>query len=298
VLITGESGVGKELIAEAIRDMSPRCSGPFVTINIAAVPETLVESELFGHVKGAFTGASTERSGRFEAADGGTLFIDEVGELALPLQAKLLRVLENQKISPVGGNEDRQTDVRLVAATSRELEQMVWRGEFREELYYRLNVVNIRVPPLRERRGDILLLVRHFVEAICTEYAREQPDIDPRLLRFLEQHDWPGNVRQLRNCVESMVVLSQSNTLTLEDLPCTAMRMVKANGNPPTLPQSKTLAELERIAVIQRLDQCHGNRTRAARSLGVSLRTLQRKLRKWGVRGYSQNGRDEGVICG
>lgn len=214
VLVTGESGTGKELIAEAIHAGSPRASGPFVTINMAAVPEALVESELFGHVKGAFTDAGTDRVGRFEAARGGTIFVDEIGDLKPASQAKLLRVLENRRITPVGSNNEREVDVRVIAATNRPLEGMVADGDFREDLYYRLNVVRIPLPPLRERDGDVTLLVRHFLHQFCKACGRAPLEMDPALLAFLDSHPWPGNVRQLRNCVESMVVLANSDRLT------------------------------------------------------------------------------------
>ncbi len=186
VLVTGESGTGKELIAKAIHAASSRSSGPFVTINMAAVPETLVESELFGHVKGSFTGAGADRVGRFKAADGGTIFVDEIGDLKTPSQAKLLRVLENRIVTPVGGNDDRKVDVRVVAATNRPLEQMVAADEFREDLYYRLNVVRISLPPLRERHGDVPLLVKHFVDYFCETYRRKPLKVDEELMAFLE----------------------------------------------------------------------------------------------------------------
>jgi transcriptional regulator with PAS, ATPase and Fis domain len=281
VLITGESGTGKELIAEAIRNTSRRRNGPFVTINMAAVPDTLVESELFGHVKGSFTGAASERTGRIEAADRGTLFIDEIGDLALPSQAKLLRVLEDYKVSPVGGNEDTSVDVRLVAATSRNLERMVCEGSFREDLYYRLNVVNIHIPPLRQRRGDVLILAKHFLQELCAAHNKPETTMDDELMRFLTEHDWPGNVRQLRNCIESMVVLARANTLTKADLPPTAWSNIGAARGKPVLPRDRTLADIEKLAVMQRLDQHDGNRTHTAASLGISLRTLQRKLKAW-----------------
>src|SRR5437773_2118020 len=208
VLVTGESGTGKELVAEALHHNSPRRHGPFMTVNMAAVPEHLVESELFGHVKGAFTGALAARTGRFEAAHGGTLFIDEIGDFALASQAKLLRVLENHVVTPVGSNDDKQVDVRAIAATSRRLEDMVKNGGFREDLYYRLNVVTIHLPALRERREDIPLLAAHFLKIFCGNHGKPEPEMDPALMDFLENFSWPGNVRQLRNVIENMVVLA------------------------------------------------------------------------------------------
>ena len=278
-LVTGESGTGKELIAEAIHAGSPRRSAPFVTINMAAVPDSLVESELFGHVKGAFTGAGSDRVGRFEAARGGTIFVDEIGDLRPPSQAKLLRVLENRCITPVGSNDEREVDVRVVAATNRPLEEMVADGDFREDLYYRLNVVRIALPPLRKREGDVSLLVRYFLHHFCQACGRTPLEVDAELLAFLESHSWPGNVRELRNCVESMVVLANSNKLTLHDLPPSTRKRARAHFARFEVPDDITLAEIEKATISQTLERCGGNRTRAARKLDISVRTLQRKLK-------------------
>jgi DNA-binding NtrC family response regulator len=282
VLITGESGTGKELIAEALHQNSPRKNGPFVTINMAAVPEHLAESELFGHVKGAFTGAMAARMGRFEAADGGTLFIDEIGDFALPSQAKLLRVLENHVVTPIGSNDDKQVDVRAVAATSRCIEDMVRKHEFREDLYYRLNVVTIHLPPLRERPEDIPLLVAYFLKSLSEAHNKADLEVDPNLMQYLESYAWPGNVRQLRNTVESMVVMASNHRLTLENLPATLEADPLMDHNRLTV-STTSLVELQRAAVEKALADCHGHRTRAAESLGISVRTLQRKLKAWGM---------------
>ena len=281
VLITGESGTGKELIASAIHRNSPRRQGPFVTVNMAAVPENLVESELFGHVAGAFTGATEPRIGRFETAHQGTIFIDEIGDFKLESQAKLLRVLENRTVTPIGSNDDRAVDVRVVAATSRDLEWMVETETFREDLYYRLNVVNLHLPPLRDRRDDIRVLVSYLTRQICRELNRPIPRLDRQLQKFLEAHDWPGNVRQLRNALESMVVLASSDVLTLEDLPAT-VRQGTRSARSVVIPPNTRLHDLERQAVQQTLAHKKGNRTHAARALGISVRTLQRKLKLWG----------------
>lgn len=291
VLITGESGTGKELIAEAIHRNSPRAAEPFVTVNMAAVPEHLVESELFGHTKGSFTGATESRRGRFEAAHHGTLFIDEIGDFKLESQARLLRVLENHTITPIGGNQDRHVDVRVVAATSHRLEKLVHEGRFREDLYYRLNVINLKLPPLRERSEDIALLVDSFMNQICQQIQRERPELSAELQQYLANHTWPGNVRQLRNCLESMVVLSKSGHLTMNDLP-DMLRNGEAVQAGIVIPEGIRLEELERTAIQQTLSRNHGNRTHSAKSLGMSVRTLQRKLKAWGIREQtlSQNG--------
>lgn len=281
VLITGESGTGKELIAEAIHVNSPRRDGPFIVINMAAVPENLLESELFGHIAGAFTGSTGTRIGKFEAADGGTLFIDEIGDLALECQAKLLRVLENHCVTPVGSNEDRSPSVRVIAATNRNLEKMIQRGEFREELYYRFNVVAIHLPPLRERPEDIEHLVEHFLGELSATYHRPRPELDRKLIDFLRSYDWPGNIRQLRNCVESMFVLADSPTLTTNDLPPMLSRNTRYDRVHIDIPRGLTLEDVERAVVLQTLDRYRGNRTRAAKALGISVRTLQRRLKSW-----------------
>jgi transcriptional regulator with PAS, ATPase and Fis domain len=281
VLITGESGTGKELISEAIHANSPRCNGPLVVVNMAAVPDNLIESELFGHVAGAFTGSAGGRMGRFEAAYGGTLVIDEIGDLALNCQAKLLRVLENHCVTPVGSNEDRSLDVRVIAATNRNLAKMVQDGDFREELYYRLNVVSIHLPPLRERPEDVEPLISSILDELAVTYNRPRPIPDLELMAFLQSYHWPGNIRQLRNCVESMFVLADSLTLTVEDLPemvALPRHQVAASCK---IPEGVTLEAVERMAILQAIERWGGNRTRAAKSLGISVRTLQRRLKGW-----------------
>jgi DNA-binding NtrC family response regulator len=249
---------------------------------MAAVPEHLVESELFGHVKGAFTGAMAARMGRFEAAHGGTLFIDEIGDFALSSQAKLLRVLENHVVTPIGSNDDREVDVRAVAATSRNIENMVREHLFREDLYYRLNVVTIRLPPLRERPEDIPLLVAHFLKTFTEAHNKPGLEMDAALMQYLQSFAWPGNVRQLRNTMESMVVLASGPRLTLDCLPATLAVDPLLDDGRVTI-STTSLVDLQRAAVEKALADCNGHRTRAAESLGISVRTLQRKLKAWGL---------------
>src|SRR5687768_13151057 len=231
VLILGESGTGKELVAQALHHNSQRKKGPFVAVNVAAVPSTLVESELFGHVRGAFTGATDRRIGRFEQADGGTLFIDEIGDFDLTLQPKLLRVLETLTLTPVGGHEDRKVDVRVVAATSRDLQSMVREGKFREDLYYRLNVVTIKLPSLRERPDDIPILVDHFLKDISASRHTAARRVSPEVMRRFQSFRWPGNVRELRHTLESMMVLAEGEVLTENDLPDEIRNGVPATGS-------------------------------------------------------------------
>ncbi len=279
VLILGENGTGKELVAQTLHHNSLRKKGPFVAVNVAAVPSTLVESELFGHVKGAFTGATDRRIGRFEQADGGTLFIDEIGDFDLSLQPKLLRVLETLTLTPVGGHEDRKVNVRVIAATSRDLRKMVDEGKFREDLYYRLNVVTIKLPALRERPDDIPILVEHFLKDITASKHTAPHRVSPEVMRRFEAFRWPGNVRELRNTLESMMVLADGEVLTENDLP----EKILAGSMEPSvnkeIPTGLTMEALERLAIEQALTQCGGNRTHAATRLNISVRTLQRKLR-------------------
>ncbi len=281
VLILGESGTGKELVAQALHHNSNRKKGPFVAVNCAAVPATLVESELFGHVRGAFTGATDRRVGRFEQADGGTLFIDEIGDFELGLQAKLLRVLETFTVTPVGGHEDRKVEVRVLAATSRDLKKMVADGTFREDLYYRLNVVAITLPPLRQRPDDLPILVEHFLKEISENKHTAPKRISPEVMRRLAQYRWPGNVRELRNALESMMVLADGEMLTENDLPDRILSGAAETSAPQDLPTGLTMEELEKLAIAKALDQSGGNRTHAAERLGISVRTLQRKLRQY-----------------
>ncbi|MEM9457787.1 MAG: sigma-54 dependent transcriptional regulator [Myxococcota bacterium] len=285
VLITGESGTGKELVARSVHEHSRRREGPFVALNCAALPAGLVESELFGHARGAFTGAQRDRVGLFAQARGGTLFLDEIGELPLEVQPKLLRALQERRIRPVGGREETELDVRLVTATNRDLPAEVDAQRFREDLLYRIDVVRIELPPLRLRGRDVLLLAQAFVERYAAQFEREVRSLEPTTAKLLLGYDWPGNVRELENCMERAVALTRSSRLEPADLPAKVREqqrqpVVAAADDPEDLP---TLDELERRYVGRVLKLCGGNKSRAARILGVERRTLYRKLDKYGI---------------
>ncbi len=275
VLVGGETGTGKELLARALHYGSPRAGDPFVEVNCAAIPANLLESELFGHERGAFTGAVAAKPGLFEIAHGGTLFLDEIGTLPIELQPKLLRALETRSIRRVGGQQGRQVDVRVVAATHVDLGQAVRHGEFREDLYYRLNVVNLVLPPLREREGDVELLAQTFVERIATGYGLPVPALDAEARGALRGHRWPGNVRELRNVLERAVVLSPPGTLRLGPLDETR---AARSGPPGVLPFPAPLADVVRTAAQAMLELTGGNKSEAARRLGISRPRLQRLL--------------------
>ena len=282
VLITGETGTGKELIAKALHNLSPRKNGPFIAVHAAALPSTLLESELFGHEKGAFTGAIERRIGRFELADGGTLFLDEVGELEPLMQVKLLRVLEERAFERVGGAKTLQVDVRLVAATNRNLKKLVNEGKFRDDLFYRLSVVAVDLPPLRERREDIPLLVKTFLDEFSRENGKQVREVTPEALNVLLAYDWPGNVRELRNAIEQMVVLARAERLTVRDVP----PQVRGGADLTKISVVRTgmtVEEAERQLIVQALKETDGNRTQAARKIGISRRTLHRKLKQYGL---------------
>jgi len=344
VLILGESGTGKELVAEAIHHHSPRRAGPFNAVNCAAMPATLVESELFGHEKGSFTGATERRTGRFEAADGGTLFIDEIGDFDVSLQVKLLRVMEARTISPVGSTQEIKVDTRVLAATSRDIKDMIAKGQFREDLYYRLNVITIELPPLRQRLEDIPLLVKRFMDRVNTQNGSRVTTIQPDVIDALQHYHWPGNVRELLNVIERMIVLSDSDTLHVEDLPLYIRKSgvvqvaapvvahavahgggsngvygVAASASPAAVGAAgarpgggigidhvaleqflagKTLEELKDLAIAAALRRYHNHRTRAAQALGISVRTLQRKLGPNGSDGTGEEGGDSLVNPG
>ncbi len=284
VLILGESGTGKELVARAIHDNSPRKPEHFVPVNCAALSEGLIESELFGHVKGAFTGAVAHKEGRIVYADGGTLFLDEVGDMPLATQAKLLRVLETREVQPVGGNETQKVDIRLLAATNRDLKQMVKEGKFREDLMYRLAVVTIELPPLRERKSDIPLLIDHYVGELARHHQRSVRGITPEARNALLRYDWPGNVRELRNALENMVLLARGEVLGLEDIPETVRGTpagAQAGGGYELT--GRSMEEVERDLIAANLALHEGNREKTAKVLGIGERTLYRKLKQYGL---------------
>ncbi|WP_236603977.1 sigma-54-dependent transcriptional regulator [Sandaracinus amylolyticus] len=283
VLIHGESGTGKELIAAAIHENSKRKSGPFVRLNCAALAESLLESELFGHEKGAFTGAMARRKGRFEQADGGTLFLDEISEVPKPLQVKLLRFLQERELERVGGNETIRVDVRVVAATNRDLKQCVQDGTFREDLYYRLDVVRVDVPPLRARRSDIPILAHHFLHRFAKENERELEGFSDEAMKALLAHAWPGNVRELENAVERAVVLAPGKRIEREHLPMPTP--AAEAGSVGAFVPGMTLAEIERVAILQTLEACEGSTGKAAEMLGISRRKIQYRLKEWGMGG-------------
>jgi DNA-binding NtrC family response regulator len=276
VLLTGETGTGKELVARAVHYNGPRREAPFVDVNCAAIPEQLLESELFGHEKGAFTDARAAKPGLFELANGGTLFLDEVGHLALPLQGKLLRALEERAVRRVGGTRMIPIDVRVIAATHVDLAAAVRRGEFREDLYYRLNVVPIELPPLRARREDVVPLARHFLGRFAAEYGLPTPTLSPGAARALEARPWPGNVRELRNLMERTILLAGTDTLEADDFEGDAPRPARAAD--VELPFPATLREITHAAALRTLERCGGNKSEAARRLGVSRPRLQRLL--------------------
>lgn len=278
VLITGESGTGKELVARSIHRLSQRSQNNFVPMNCAAIPEALLESELFGHEKGAFTGANDAKKGFFQAAERGTLFIDEIGELAIGLQSKLLRAIENRRITRVGSTEETPVDVRLVAATNRDLSERVAAGHFREDLFYRLKVVELKLPPLRERREDIPLLVRHFITEISADTGRPVTDIDAAALDMMMNYSWPGNVRELRNTLEGIIVLSMKRLIEPGDLPAHISDHTESQA---IIQPGMTMAEIEKEAIRRTLQHTGGNRTHAADILGISVRTLQRKIKEY-----------------
>jgi DNA-binding NtrC family response regulator len=277
VLITGESGVGKELIADAIHELSPRKGQPLVKVNCAALSASLLESELFGHEKGAFTGAVSRRRGRFELANGGTLFLDEIGEIDQNIQIKLLRVLQERQFERVGGEETVETDVRIIAATNKDLKAEIEKGNFREDLFFRLNVVNISVPPLRDRKDDIPVLATAFLHEIAAENGKNVEGIHEKAYSRLYAYDWPGNIRELRNCIESAVVMCNKTLITIEDLPPT-LQSASDTEDSVRIPLNITLDEAEKLIIRAVVSSHKGNKSKAAEVLGIGRKTLLRKL--------------------
>ncbi len=284
VLITGESGTGKELVANALHHASPRRDERFLAINCGAIPQDILESELFGHERGSFTGAVSRKIGKFELAHRGTLFLDEISELYPELQVKLLRVLEERRIMRVGGSESIEVDFRLIAATNRDLEEEVARGRFREDLYYRLKVVTLRIPPLRERREDIPLLAEHFLARFCAEHGRPPKRLTAAAAGALAQARWPGNVRELKNAIESLVIFHAGESIELDDLPAELRRRDELGppaGRIQTPGIVRSMEDIERQAILETLELHGGHRARTAEALGIGLRTLQRKLKEY-----------------
>ena len=282
VLINGESGTGKELVASALHHKSLRSSGPFVKVNCAALAETLLESELFGHERGAFTGADRRREGRFVQAHGGTLFLDEIGETSPAMQAKLLRVLQEHELQRVGGQETIRVDVRIIVATNRDLEEEVAAGRFREDLYYRLNVVELEVPPLRDRHGDIPLLATYFLRRFADKNNRAVSGITPECMDILNRYPWPGNVRELEHCIERGVILMRGDYLDVNALPLAVQRWAGAN-EPRETGEPSTLKEAEKALILKTLEETGGNRSEAARRLQITRKTLLNKLKSYGI---------------
>ncbi len=302
VLITGESGTGKEMLARFIHNISPRARAPFIACNIAALPESLIESELFGHEKGAFTGANTRRQGRFELADTGTLFLDEIGELTPAMQVKLLRVLQERQFERLGGKQEITVDIRIIAATNRDLEQMVEANQFRADLYYRLNIVNLELPPLRERPDDIPILATHFAAKAAAKHGKQTPTFTPALVNRLLAYRWPGNIRELENVIERAVVISQSPVLDEDGLPDKVLNQANTVQNTPTqsaVPQLEldngmlppdlsfetALQNFKRQLVRQALRECNSSRSEAAHRLKISRQYLHRLINELNVEG-------------
>lgn len=275
VLITGESGTGKELVARAIHYRGARAAAPFVPVNCGGIPQELLESELFGHMKGSFTGASDTRAGFFQTAEGGTIFLDEVSETTHSMQVKLLRVLQDKEVCMVGSTRPRTVDVRVIAATNKNLDGLVEKGVFRDDLFYRLNVITIAIPPLRDRGEDVLLLTRHFKKKFAREYGRSEPEISERALAVLRHYPWPGNVRELENIIQRMIVMADGDTLDVPDLP--SMMRFSALREPAL---NRPLEEVEAEYIRNVLQSVGGNKTRASEILGIDRKTLREKLKK------------------
>ena len=286
VLIFGENGTGKELVARAIHAGSTRAEGRFVEVNCAAIPDELIESELFGHKKGSFTGASEDKEGKFKAADGGTLFLDEIGDMSLKTQAKVLRALEEHKIEPVGSNQTVSVDARVIVATNKNLEEEIAQGRFRKDLYFRVNVIPILVPPLRERLDDVPILANHFVRELAVRFGRKPKRIEPAALELLKNHDWPGNVRELRNAIERLMIMVPGDMIRADDLVATASPGAKGEPAPEgfefsSLKEAREYAE--RRVILAKLEQCDFNVAEAAKVLKIERSHLYRKLKAYGI---------------
>ena len=300
VLIRGESGTGKELIARAIHNQSPRVTEMFQAVNCAAINENLLESELFGHEKGSFTGAHAEKKGLFEVADRGTLFLDEIGELDIGMQAKLLRALQEREIRRVGGNRTIKVDVRVVAATNRDLRAMVGDGRFRDDLYYRINVLSVDVPPLRERRDDIPVLIDYFLKKHTRNTSRLVRGLTPETRRLMMNYSWPGNVRQLESAIERAILLCEGDLITVEDLPLEVRQESRpqAEGAFKLPPEGIAFEDVERSLIMQAMEQTDYNITKSAKLLGLTFRTLQYRLEKFGIKRPDSKGKDEDADSG
>lgn len=292
VLLLGESGTGKELIARAIHNLSKRKDGPYIKVNCAALPENLLESELFGYEKGAFTGALSRKPGRFERAENGTIFLDEIGEIPLSIQAKMLRVLQEKEFERVGGIEVLKADVRVIAATNRNLEQMVRDGTFREDLYYRLNVIPIYIPPLRERADDIPALVRFFIDKHCNKLGLPKIKIEKTAMQKLKEYSWPGNIRELENVIERLIILNSGSLIKKENLPIEISRARLSNERFVLPPGGVALDELEKDLITQALERTGYNQTKAAKLLSLTRHTLIYRMEKYGIK---ENGNDDKI---
>ena len=284
VLIYGESGTGKELVAHALHAMSPRAANPFVEVNCAAIPEDLIESELFGHMKGSFLSAHERKIGKFQKADGGTLFLDEVGDMSLRTQSKVLRALEEQRFEPVGASESIRVDVRVVAATNKNLEEEIAKGNFREDLFYRLNVIPFHVPPLRDRKQDIPLIAAYFLDEFCKAYGRKPKEFTPQALVALDEYHWPGNVRELRNLVERIVILNPQNRIDARHIPLNTLRKPASDRPGDRYGSLQDVREAaERDYIQKKLEEANGNVSRTAELLGLERSNLYRKMRSLGI---------------
>lgn len=295
ILVTGESGVGKEVVARTLHARSDRAAGPFVKINCAALPENLIESELFGHEKGAFTGAVRSKKGKFELANQGTLLLDEIGEMPILAQAKLLRVLQEREVSKIGSDEEIAVDVRVICTTNRDLQEEVQAGNFREDLFYRLNVIPMEIHSLRERQEDIPPLVYHFISKFNNEYGYSVDGIESDALDRLTSYDWPGNIRQLENCMERAMVFTRTGELTADKFPLGENKIAEPLTETSGIEAGMTVAQVEKVLILKTLEDCEGNKTQAAQMLDISIRTLRNKLHEYDAFEYDRKPKSEEV---